>query len=236
MSGHSKWSTIKRKKGKTDAARGKAFTKVIREITAAVKSGGGADPAGNPRLRLAVDKAREVNMPKDNVEKAIQKASGGGDGVSLDEILYEGYGPGGVAMMIETITDNKQRTVGEIRNIFSKGGGSLGAAGCVAWMFKKKGIISFEKDKVNEEQLMSDAIEAGAEDITTEESVAVVETTPEKFEEVRDALKSKYEIAAAEVSMVPQNTVKPSDDDKFAALAFKIATDPFVGKLAFIRV
>jgi YebC/PmpR family DNA-binding regulatory protein len=213
MSGHSKWSTIKRKKGKTDAARGKSFTKVIKEITAAVKSGGGADPAGNPRLRMAIDKAKEVNMPNDNIERAIKKAAGGGEGANLEEVVYEGYGPGGVAMMVEGITDNRQRTVSEIRNIFSKHGGNLGETGCVSWMFKKKGIINFEKEKIDEDKLMSGAIDAGAEDIKTEESMLVVETLPEKIEEVRNALKDKFEVASSEVSMVPQNTIHLEGDD-----------------------
>ncbi|MFC1768046.1 YebC/PmpR family DNA-binding transcriptional regulator [Candidatus Margulisiibacteriota bacterium] len=213
MSGHSKWSTIKRKKGKTDAARGKAFTKVVREIAAAVKSGGGGDPSGNPRLRMAIDKAKEINMPNDNIERAIKKASGGGEGTILDEVVYEGYGPNGVAMMVEAITDNKQRTVSEIRNAFSKHGGNLGETGCVSWMFKKKGLISFEKGKVDEEKLMSSAIEAGAEDIKTEESMVVVETLPEKMEGVRDSLKAEFEVASSEVSMVPQNTVHMEAED-----------------------
>lgn len=136
MSGHSKWSTIKHKKAKTDAARGKVFTKIIREITTAAKSGGG-DPESNPRLRLAVDKAKESNMPNDNIDRAIAKGTGGGDGATLDEITYEGYGAGGVAILVEAITDNKQRTVAEIRNIFTKGGGNMGTAGCVAWLFTK---------------------------------------------------------------------------------------------------
>lgn len=212
MSGHSKWSTIKRKKGKTDAARGKAFTKVIREIAAAARTGGG-DPSGNPRLRLAVDKAKEINMPNDNIQRAIQKAVGGGEGSVLEEVLYEGYGPGGVAMIVEGITDNKQRMVSEIRYIFSRHGGNLGESGCVSWMFKKKGVINFERSKVNEESLMSDAIDAGADDIKTEESVITVETMPEKLMEVSNKLKDKYEIASSEVAMVPQSTIHLEGED-----------------------
>jgi YebC/PmpR family DNA-binding regulatory protein len=208
MSGHSKWATIKRSKAKTDAARGKSFTKVIREIAAAARIGGG-DPAGNPRLRLAIDKSKSINMPADNIKRAIDKATGGGEGANLEEVTYEGYGPGGVAVMIECITDNKLRTLGEIRFIFSRHGGNLGEGGSVAWMFKKKGILNFEKSKVNEDKLMADAIDAGAEDINSEESIITVETAPEKFEQVKNALASKkYEPATAEITMLPTNTIR----------------------------
>jgi YebC/PmpR family DNA-binding regulatory protein len=208
MSGHSKWATIKRAKAKTDAARGSAFTKVIREIATAAKHGGG-DPTGNPRLRLAVDKAKELNMPADNIKRAIQKATGGGEGASLEEVSYEGYGPGGVAVMVECITDNKMRTLNEIRFIFSRHGGNLGESGSVAWMFKKKGVLNYDKAKVKEDQLMSDAIDAGADDITTEESIITVETTPEKFEQVKNTLAGKkYASETAEITMVPTNTIR----------------------------
>ena len=150
MSGHSKWSTIKHKKAKTDAVRGKLFTKVIREITTAARQGGG-DPAGNPRLRLAVDRAKDANMPNDNIDRAIAKGAGGGDGIVIEEVTYEGYGPAGVAIMVEAMTDNKQRTVAEIRNLFSKGSGNMGSAGCVSFLFSKKGSIVFEKANVDEE-------------------------------------------------------------------------------------
>lgn len=213
MSGHSKWATIKHKKAKTDVARGKVFTKIIREITTAAKIGGG-DPSGNPRLRLAIDKAKESNMPNDNIDRAIAKGTGGGSGVVMEEVTYEGYGPNGVAILVEAITDNKQRTVAEIRNLFSKGGGNMGASGCVAWMFKKRGLMVFERGKVDEEQLGMDAIEAGAEDINLEESVLEVLTRPEDFEKIRDALKQKgYIPVSADVSMVPQTTVKLSGED-----------------------
>jgi YebC/PmpR family DNA-binding regulatory protein len=213
MSGHSKWATIKHKKAKTDAARGKVFTKIIREITTAARVGGG-DPVGNPRLRLAIDKAKEANMPNDNIDRAIAKGTGGGAGVIMEEVAYEGYGPSGVAILVEAITDNKQRTVAEIRNLFSKGGGNMGASGCVAWMFKKRGLIAFERGKVAEEQLGMDAIEAGAEDINLEESVVEVLTRPEDFEKIRDVLKQKgYLPVSAEISMVPQSTVKVSGED-----------------------
>jgi len=212
MSGHSKWSTIKHKKAKTDAERGKVFTKIIREITTAARIGGG-DPNGNPRLRFAIDKAREANMPGDNIKRAIEKGVGGG-AAAMEELNYEGYGPGGVAIMVEAMTDNKQRTVAEIRNLFSKGGGNMGEAGCVSWMFKKRGILTFERGRIVEDQLAMDAIEAGAEDINLEESVLEVLTKPEDFEKVREILKQKgYASATAEVSMFPQSTVKLAGED-----------------------
>ena len=208
MSGHSKWATIKHKKAKTDAARGKIFTKIIREITTAARIGGG-DPAGNPRLRLALDKAKEVNMPSDNIKRAIDKGTGGGEGISLEEVTYEGYGPGGVAIMVDAMTDNKNRTLGEIRNIFSRSGGNLGEAGCVTWMFKKRGVISFERGKVNEDALTSTAIDSGAEDINLEESIIEVLTSPSDFEVVRDALKGAgFVPTSSEITMFPASTVK----------------------------
>ncbi|MFH1709832.1 MAG: YebC/PmpR family DNA-binding transcriptional regulator [bacterium] len=220
MSGHSKWATIKRAKAKTDAARGKAFTKVIREIAAAARIGGG-DPTGNPRLRLAIDKAKSANMPNDNIKRAIEKATGGGEGASIEEVIYEGYGPGGIAIMIECITDNKMRTLNEIRFLFSRNGGNLGESGSVGWMFKKKGVLNFERSSINEDALMADAIDAGAEDIATEESVVTVETAPEKFEQIRNALTAKkYEPATAEITMVPTNTIKLEGEDAQKILKF----------------
>jgi len=213
MSGHSKWATIKRSKAKTDAARGKSFTKVIREISAAARIGGG-DPNGNPRLRLAIDKSKSINMPADNIKRAIDKATGGGEGAILEEVTYEGFGPAGVAIMVECITDNKMRTLNEVRFIFTRNGGNLGEGGSVGWMFKKKGVLHFEKSKVNEDQLMADAIDAGAEDISTEESLITVETAPDKFEQVKNALSAKkYEPATAEITMVPSNTIKLDGED-----------------------
>jgi len=207
MSGHSKWATIKRAKAKTDAARGKVFTKIIREIITAAKIGGG-DINGNPRLRLAIDKAKEANMPADNIKRAIDKATGVG-GVILEEVTYEGYGPGGVAIIIEVMTDNKNRTLGEVRNILEKNGGNLGASGSVSWMFKRKGSLTFNRSEVEEEKLTLAAIDAGAEDVLLEETVYEVVTTPEKFEKVRDALKGQgFNPAIAEVTLVPANTVK----------------------------
>lgn len=213
MSGHSKWSTIKHKKGKTDAQRGKLFSKIVKEITSSAKKGGG-DPDGNPGLRLAIDKAKDANMPNDNIERAIAKGTGGGDGITMDEITYEGYGPGGVAILVECMTDNKQRTVAEIRHLFTKGGGNMGESGCVGWMFKKKGILTFEKGKIDEDKLGMDAIEAGAEDINLEESVLEVLTKPEDFMKVRDVLKEKGFVAeSSEISMFPQSTIKLVGED-----------------------
>ena len=213
MSGHSKWSTIKHKKGKTDAARGKTFTKIIREITSAAKIGGG-DPDANPRLRLAIDKAKDANMPNDNIERAIAKGTGGGEGVTLEEINYEGYGPGGVAIMVEAMTDNKQRTVADIRNLFSKGGGNMGSAGCVSYLFSKKGSLVFEKSAVEEEALAMEAIDAGAEDIHSEESTIEIVTNPDSYEKVKEHLKAKgFKSSSAEVTMVPSTTVKVAGED-----------------------
>ena len=213
MSGHSKWSTIKHKKGKTDAQRGKLFSKLVKEITSAAKSGGG-DPDSNPRLRLAIDKAKESNMPSDNIDRAIAKGSGGGEGIIIEEITYEGYGPAGVAILVECMTDNKQRTVADIRHLFTKGGGNMGESGCVGWMFKKKGILTFEKEKIDEDKLAMDAIEAGAEDINLEESVLEVLTKPEDFIKVREALKEKgFVPESSEVSMFPQSTIKLIGED-----------------------
>jgi YebC/PmpR family DNA-binding regulatory protein len=207
MSGHSKWATIKHKKAKTDAARGKVFTKIIKEITTAAKIGGG-DPGGNPRLRLAVDKAKEANMPNDNIKRAIDKGVGGG-GATMEELVYEGYGPGGVAIMIEVMTDNRNRSAGEIRSILEKNGGNLGASGSVSYLFKRKGNIIFNQSEVNEENLTLTAIDAGAEDILTADGTIEILTTPESFEKVRDALKAKgFTPASAEVTMIPDTTVK----------------------------
>jgi YebC/PmpR family DNA-binding regulatory protein len=212
MSGHSKWSTIKHKKAATDAKRGKIFTKLIKEITVAARLGGG-DPSANPRLRAAIDAAKGQNMPKSNIERAIKKGTGELEGVSYEEITYEGYGPGGVAVLVETITDNRQRTVAEVRHLLSKRGGNMGEPGSVSWVFEKKGLVVIEKDKVDEETLMDVALEAGADDIRDEGSEWEVETSPEDLPSVRDALKEAgIEIISAEVSMVPGNTVKLEDE------------------------
>ncbi len=218
MSGHSKWSTIKRKKGKTDAVRGKLFSKISKELASAAKVGG-PDPDANPRLRLAVDKAKQANMPNDNIKRAITKGAGGGEGADLESVTYEGYGPQGVAIMVDALTDNKNRTISEIRHLFSKNGGNLGEAGCVSWVFKRRGLISIEKGRIPEDQIVSAAIDAGADDIEMEESMIEVVTDPGKLEDVRDKLGAKkIELASAEVTMVPQNTVKLTGDDAHKVL------------------
>ncbi len=218
MSGHSKWSTIKHKKAAQDAKRGKVFTKLIKEITVAARLGGG-DPASNPRLRAAISAAKNANMPKDNIERAIKKGTGELEGVSYEDVTYEGYGPGGVAVLVETITDNRQRTVAEVRHIFAKRGGSLGEPGSVAWIFSKKGLIVVEKDKVDEETLMEMALEAGADDLQEQESEWEIVTSPENFAKVKSALESKdIPMVSAEVTMVPQNTVKVEDEQKATQL------------------
>lgn len=207
MSGHSKWAQIKHKKAKTDLARGKAFSKLIRLITVAARQGGG-NIENNARLRLAVQKAREMNMPQENIEKAIKKGTGEIEGVAYEEVTYEGYGPGGVAVMVEATTDNRNRTTAEIRHLFSRYGGSLGESGCVSWVFERQGLISFEKDKVDEEELMMVAIDAGAQDIRTTGTTVDVITAPEDFEQVKKVLDEKgFQYAVAQVTMVPKNTV-----------------------------
>ena len=208
MSGHSKWSTIKRKKGAIDAKRGKIFTKLIKEITLAARLGGG-DPEANARLRQAILAAKEENMPKDNIERAIKKGTGAvAGGVAYEEVVYEGYGPGGVAVLVEVMTDNKNRTVAEIRHIFSKHGGNLGENGCVSWIFAKKGSITFEKKGMNVDQLMEMAIEAGAEDVVEEDSEIQVLTDPGSFEKVKKAFDARgLKYIEARVGMIPQNTV-----------------------------
>ena len=206
MSGHSKWSSIKHKKAATDAKRGKIFTKLIKEITVAARMGGG-DIEANPRLRTAVAAARSENMPKENTERAIKKGTGELEGVNYEESTYEGYGPGGAAVLIESLTDNKNRTVADIRSIFGKNGGNLGENGCVAWMFDKKGYIAVESNSIDEEALMETALDAGAEDIREDDSNFEVITAPGDFEAVRDAMeKASIAHIAAEVTMLPQTT------------------------------
>ena len=207
MSGHNKWSTIKHKKGAADAKRGKVFTKLIKEITVAAKIGGG-DPDGNPRLRTVMDKAKAENMPKDNIERAIKKGTGDMDGVNYEETTYEGYGPGGVAVLVEVMTDNRNRTVSDVRSIFSKCNGNMGEAGCVSWMFDKKGLIVFPGD-VDFDTLFEAALEAGADDVSDEDGQIEVVTDPGAFMEVRDALdKAGFKPDSAEVTMIPQTMVK----------------------------
>jgi YebC/PmpR family DNA-binding regulatory protein len=208
MSGHSKWHSIKHKKGATDAKRGKLFTKFIKEITVAARTGGG-DPDANARLRKAVLDAKAGNMPNDTIDRAIRRGTGAEDGVTYDEITYEGYGPGGVAMLIEAMTDNRNRTVAEIRHTFSKNGGNLAAAGAVAWLFEKKGYIVIDKAARPEEELFDIAIEGGADDVRDDGENFEIITSPENFESVQSAIKSAgIEPQVAEVSMVPQNYIK----------------------------
>jgi len=208
MSGHSKWSSIKRQKGATDAKRGQVFTKLIKEITVAARMGGG-DPEGNARLRTAIAAAKADNMPKDNIERAIKKGTGELEGVAYEELVYEGYGPGGAAILIEAMTDNRNRTSAEIRNIFSKSSGNLGETGCVAWMFDKKGYLVVEKGAVDEEQLMELALDAGAEDIQEGEKEFDVVTDPGAFDAVKEALDGAgIQYLLAEVTMHPQSVVQ----------------------------
>jgi YebC/PmpR family DNA-binding regulatory protein len=208
MSGHSKWATTKHKKAATDAKRGKIFTKITKEITVAAKLGGG-DADGNPRLRTAVAKAKSVSMPAENIKRAIQKGTGELPGVAYEEITYEGYGPNGVAIIAEVLTDNRNRTVSEIRNIFSKAGGNMGESGCVSWMFHKKGYIVVARSKADEEKLMSLALDAGAEDLQAEDDNFVITTAQNDFEKVKKSLEDAgVAFEVAEVTMIPQTYVK----------------------------
>jgi YebC/PmpR family DNA-binding regulatory protein len=209
MAGHSKWAQIKHKKAHTDAKRGKTFTKIVKEIAVAARLGGG-DVEGNPRLRSAVEKAKEANMPSDNVKKAIMKGTGELPGATYEESTYEGYGPGGVAVLIQVLTDNKNRTVSEIRHLLSKSGGSLGEAGCVSWIFEKKGYILVEKNRIDEDALMSLVLDAGAEDLRNdpkEDNYEVI-TAPEQFAAIRQALDAEgIPVALAEITMLPKSYV-----------------------------
>jgi len=213
MSGHSKWHSIKHKKGALDAKRGKLFTKFIKELTVAARTGGG-DPEGNARLRKAIADAKAGNMPNDTIDRAIRRGTGEEDGVNYEEITYEGYGPGGVALMIESMTDNRNRTVAEIRHIFSKNGGNLGETGSVGWMFERKGYIVVDKSGRSEEELFELAIEAGADDLRDDEDTFEIITTPDAFDGVLTAIKgSGIEPQVAEVEMVPQNYVRLEGGD-----------------------
>lgn len=208
MSGHSKWHTIKHKKGAADAKRGKIFTRIIKELTVAARNGGG-DADTNPRLRTIIAEAKANNMPSDNIKRAIRRGTGEEPGVSYEEIQYEGYGPGGAALIVDVLTDNKNRTVGELRHLFEKHGGNLAAAGAVAWMFNKRGYIVVEKSKADEEKLMSAVLDAGADDLQDDEDNWEVLSTPEAFHAVNEAVKALgIEPATASVSMIPQNYVK----------------------------
>jgi len=211
MSGHSKWATIRHKKGAADAKRGKIFTKLIKELMVAARMGGG-NPEGNPRLRAAVLAARAENMPKDNIDRAIKKGTGELEGVSYEEMMYEGYGPGGVAVLVDIMTDNRNRAASDVRHIFSRNGGNLGEAGCVAWMFNKKGSIVFDKKSIPEEELIELALEAGAEDVKDQEDQFEVITSPEDFTNVKATFDEKgLEYELAEITMSPQTTVRIED-------------------------
>ena len=212
MAGHSKWANIKYKKMKEDAKRGRVFTRLTREIIVAAREGGG-DPETNPRLRTAIAAAKAANMPKENIERAIKRGTGELPGVTYEEITYEGYGPGGVAVIVETITDNRNRTVSEIRYIFSKHGGSLGETGCVSWLFDKKGVITIKAEGLSEDDVLMVALEAGAEDLKAEEDTFQVITAPEDFDTVKETLeKEGLPIEEAEITLVPKNTVKLEGD------------------------
>ncbi|MFO7639267.1 MAG: YebC/PmpR family DNA-binding transcriptional regulator [bacterium] len=213
MSGHSKWATIKHKKAKTDAARGKAFSKLIREITTAARMGGG-DLEANPRLRTAVDSARAINMPADNIDRAIKKGTGELPGVSYEEVTYEGYGPGGVALLVKVLTDNKNRTIAEVRHVFDKYGGNMGAAGCVAWQFKPQGLIVVARDKADEDTILSLALEAGGDDVQTDSGGYSIITSIDDLEGVKRALKEAgIEWVSAEMTQIAANTVGLGDKD-----------------------
>ena len=220
MSGHNKWSSIKHKKAREDAKRGAIFTKLIKEITIAAKLGGG-NIESNPRLRMAVEKAKEANMPKQNIEKAIKKGTGELPGVSYEDVIYEGYGPGGVAIIIEATTDNRQRTTASVRHILSKFGGSLGETGCVSWMFNYVGYMTFDKENTDEEALFEAALEAGADDVkeNKEDGVYEVITDPKEFMSVKEFLDDKgFRSQTAELTRVPQTTVKLEDDKAMSML------------------
>ena len=220
MAGHSKWKQIKHYKAATDAKRGALFTKLIREITMAAKLGGG-DPGGNARLRLAIETGRNNSMPKENIERAIKKGTGELEGVDYQEVTYEGYGPGGVALLIDAVTDNPTRTVADVRSKMTRLGGNLGSINSVGWMFEKKGQLSVDASKVDEDTLMEAALDAGAEDVQREDTVFVVSTTPAEFHTVQERLKAKkIEIAEAELAMVPKNTVSIGGKD--AEALFKL--------------
>lgn len=215
MSGHSKWSTIKRKKEKTDGARAKVFTKIGRELAVAVREGGGADPSSNSKLRECIAKAKANNVPNDNIERIIKKAAGAGDSSSYEAITYEGYGPCGIAVIVETLTDNRNRTAGDIRHYFDKFGGNLGTQGCVSFMFTKKGLLVIEKEGNEEDKVMEDALESGAADFNSEsDDVFEVYTEPEDFGSVMEAMESKgYSFVSADVSMIPATYTKIEDEE-----------------------
>jgi YebC/PmpR family DNA-binding regulatory protein len=214
MSGHSKWANIKHKKAKSDEKRGKEFTKVAKEITIAVKTGGGGDPEANAKLKLAIQKAKAINMPNENIQRAVKKGVGDSGAEALEEIIYEGYGPGGVAIMLEIATDNRNRTAPEIRHLFSKHGGNLGESGCVAWMFKRSGVIHLSKADLNkdEEEFMLELLDMGAEDIREAEDDYEIITAPDSFLEVKDSMeKAGYKLEDADWDMIPENPMEIND-------------------------
>ena len=218
MSGHSRWSQIKRKKGKADQQRGKLFTKLIREITVAARTGGG-DLKINMRLKAALESAKAASMPADNIKRAIQKGTGELPGEAYEEVTYEGYGPGGVALMVRVLTDNKNRTAPEIRHVFERNGGNLGQVGCVAWMFERKGVIQVDAERIGEDELLGPVLDAGASDMRRVEKVYEITTTPDEMESVRRALEErKVPVLEAEVSMVPLSTVRAEGKDAHAVL------------------
>ncbi len=221
MAGHNKWSKVRHKKAAQDAKRSRLFTRYIREITVAARMGG-ADPESNPRLRAAIAAARAVNMPKENIERAIARGAGGGGGAAMEELRLEGYAPGGVAVIVDCITDNRNRTVSEVRSTFTKGGGNLGESGCVAWMFEQVGQIVFDRDRYSEEEIMEAALEAGAEDVMDrpEDGVIEVRTAPQDFFQVQQALEAAgFEPMGAEITWIPKNTVQVSGETARKALA-----------------
>ena len=234
MSGHSKWHSIRHKKGALDAKRGKLFTKLIKEITVAARLGGG-DPESNPRLRTVIQKAKEANMPKDNIEKAIKKGTGELEGYNLEEVVYEGYGPSGVAIIIDAMTDNKNRTTAEIRSILSKNGGNLGENGCVSWIFENKGVITVSADKYDENTVMEVALEAGADDIKQEGDVWEIITEPENLNDVSESIKERgIEVQIADVMRIPKTTVKLDEKnaEKVLSLLEKLEDNDDVQRVA----
>ena len=224
MSGHSKWAQIRRQKGVNDARRGQIFTRLGREIVVAVREGGGGDPAANFRLRMAIEHAREANMPMENIERSIKRAAGGGDGATIEEITYEGYGPGGTAVMVQVMTDNRNRTVAEIRNVFSRNGGNLGENGCVDWLFEQKGVIEIKLERLDPDEVTLAAIDAGAEDVepvNLDDETLTIYTDPAQFDAVRIELeKKKYPIARAEITLVAKTIIEL--DDKTTVQAVRL--------------
>lgn len=217
MSGHNKWSTIKQKKGKNDAARAKVFTKIGRELAVAVRDGGSADPAANSKLRDCIAKAKANNVPNENIERIIKKASGEGSANNYEAITYEGYGPGGIAVIVETLTDNRNRTAGDVRHYFDKFGGNMGTPGCVAFMFSQKGVLVIDREEydLDEDKVMEDALEAGASDFQADKDVFEIYTEPEDFGAVNEDLTAKgYSFASAEVEMVPSTYTKLTDEEQ----------------------